>query len=81
MSIIGSSERRLPTTAASRIGAAEEIRHSAGARLGDHDRARFEEARTKAEAGLGHDEFFGFVEQGAAMSVEETVSYARQALF
>ena len=61
------------------IGAAEKIRHSAGGTLGEHDRARFEEARTKAEAALGQEEFVGFVEQGAAMSVEEAVSYARQA--
>jgi tetratricopeptide (TPR) repeat protein len=65
--------------AATLVGAAEAIRESAGGVLSEHDRARFAEASTKTEAALGHKEFAGLVEQGAAMSLEDAIEYAREA--
>ena len=64
--------------AATLVGAAEAIRESAGGVLSEHDRARLEEAGTRAEAALGHTEFAGLVEQGAAMSLEDVIEYARR---
>ncbi|MCH8990448.1 MAG: tetratricopeptide repeat protein, partial [Acidobacteria bacterium] len=63
--------------AATLVGAAEAIRESAGGVLSEHDRTRFEEAGTRTEAALGHTEFVGLVEQGAAMSLEHVIEYAR----
>ena len=63
--------------AATLIGAAEAIRESAGVVLSEHDRARFEEAGTRTEAALGHKEFADLVEQGATMSLEDVIEYAR----
>ncbi|MCH6555143.1 MAG: hypothetical protein IH797_00815, partial [Chloroflexi bacterium] len=59
------------------FGAAEAIRESAGGVLSEHDRARFEEAGTRTEAALGHKEFAGLVERGAALSFEDVIEYAR----
>ena len=63
--------------AATLAGAAEMIRESAGGVLSTHDRERFEEATASTEAALGEEEFGLLIEQGAGMSLEDVIEYAR----
>ena len=66
--------------AATLAGAAEGIRASNAGVLGDHDRARFDEATSKAEAALGKAQYGDLFAAGGAMGLGEIADYAGDAL-